>query len=59
MAELRSSIEHCNYGASLNAQIRERLAVRIKKSIIQRRLLAEPNLTFDKVLEITTAMETT
>ncbi|CAG2185344.1 unnamed protein product [Mytilus edulis] len=38
--------------------LRDRLVVGIKSDRIQRRLLAEPNLTFEKALEIATAMET-
>ncbi|CAC5392405.1 unnamed protein product [Mytilus coruscus] len=58
IAALRSLTEHCNYGDTLNAMLRDRLVVGIKSDRIQRRLLAEPNLTFDKALEIATAMET-
>ncbi|CAG2195647.1 unnamed protein product [Mytilus edulis] len=58
IAALRSLTEHCNYGDTLNAMLRDRLVVGIKSDRIQRRLLAEPNLTFEKALEIATAMET-
>ena len=58
VAALRSLTEHCNYGETLNAMLRDRLVVGIKNDRIQRRLLAEPALTFDKALEIATAMET-
>ncbi|VDI39280.1 Hypothetical predicted protein, partial [Mytilus galloprovincialis] len=58
IAALRSLTEHYNYGDTLNAMLRDRLVVGIKSDRIQRRLLAEPNLTFEKALEIATAMET-
>ncbi|VDI36590.1 Hypothetical predicted protein [Mytilus galloprovincialis] len=58
IAALRSLTEHCNYGDTLNAMLRDRLVVGIKSDRIQRRLLAERNLTFEKALEIATAMET-
>ncbi|CAC5377041.1 unnamed protein product [Mytilus coruscus] len=58
IAALRSLTKHCIYGDTLNAMLRDRLVVGIKSDSIQRRMLAEPNLTFDKALEIATAMET-
>ena len=58
VAELRSEAEHCNYGDSLNAMLRDRLVVGINNDKIQRRLLAEPQLDFAKALDIATAMET-
>ncbi|XP_071153694.1 uncharacterized protein [Mytilus edulis] len=56
IAALRSLTEHCNYGDTFNAMLRDRLVVGIKSDRKQRRLLAEPNLTFEKALEIATAM---
>ncbi|KAK3092066.1 hypothetical protein FSP39_024867 [Pinctada imbricata] len=58
VAELRSLSEHCNYAATLEAMLRDRLVVGINDDKIQRRLLAEKNLDFAKALEIATAMET-
>ncbi|CAG2215196.1 unnamed protein product [Mytilus edulis] len=58
IAALRSLTEHCNYGDTLNAMLRDRLVVGIKSDRIQRRLLAEPNFKFEKALEIASAMET-
>ncbi|VDI15715.1 Hypothetical predicted protein [Mytilus galloprovincialis] len=58
IAALRSLTEHCNYGDTLNAMLRNRLVLGIKSDNKQRRLLAEPNLTFEKALKIATAMET-
>lgn len=58
VAELRSLAEHCKYGDTLNAMLRDRLVVGINNDRIQRRLLAEPQLDFAKALDIATAMET-
>ena len=58
IAALRNLSEHCNYGDTLNAMLRDQLVVGIKNDRIHIRLLAEPSLTFDKALEIATAMET-
>ena len=58
VAELRSEAEHCNYGDSLNAMLRDRLVVGINNDTIQKRLLAEAQLDFVKALDIATAMET-
>ncbi|VDI44588.1 Hypothetical predicted protein [Mytilus galloprovincialis] len=58
IAALRSLTEHCNYGDTLHAMLRDRLVIGTKSDHIQRRLLAEPNLTFEKAMEIATAMET-
>ena len=59
VAELRISVtEHCNYGDTLNAMLRDRLVVGINNDRIQRRLLAEQQLDFAKALYIATSMET-
>ncbi|CAG2228036.1 unnamed protein product [Mytilus edulis] len=58
IAAQRSLTEHGNYSDTLHAMLRDRLVVGIKRDRIQRRLLAEPNLTFEKTLEIATTMET-
>ena len=45
MAKLRSLTEFCNFGASLEEMIRDRLVCGINDSSLQKRLLAEPDLT--------------
>ena len=57
VAELRQLAEHCEYGNILNDMLRDRLVCGIDDSRIQRRLLAEPQLTFDKAFEISMASE--
>lgn len=58
VAELRKLSEHCNYGAQLNEMLRDRLVCGIAQTRVQTKLLAEKDLTFDRALEIATAMET-
>ena len=43
--------EHCNFGAALNDMLRDRLVCGIADQRIQRRLLAELDLTFAKATE--------
>ncbi|CAC5398917.1 unnamed protein product [Mytilus coruscus] len=57
VAELRQISEHCDYKATLDDMLRDRLVCGIKEDRIQRRLLAEPGLTFKKAMEVATAME--
>ena len=57
VAELRKLSEHCNFGTTLNDMLRDRLVCGISDQRIQRRLLAEPTLTFDKALELAQAAE--
>ncbi|CAC5409230.1 unnamed protein product [Mytilus coruscus] len=57
VAELRQISELCDYKATLDDMLRDRLVCGIKEDRIQRRLLAEPGLTFKKAMEVATAME--
>ena len=57
IAELRRLAEHCNYGDSLNDMLRDRLVCGVSDQTVQRRLLAEANLTFQKAYDIALAME--
>ncbi|CAC5392621.1 unnamed protein product [Mytilus coruscus] len=57
VAELRQIYEHCDCKATLDDMLRDRLVCGIKEDRIQRRLLAEPGLTFKKAMEVATAME--
>ena len=47
----------CNYGAGLNDMLRNRLVVGINNDHIQRRLLAEGYLSFEKALEMALGIE--
>ena len=57
VAELKKLSTECEYGDSLNEMIRDRLVCGVNDRRIQRRLLAEPDLTFKKAMEIAQAME--
>ena len=58
VAQLKKLSEHCDYGDSLNDMIRDRLVCGINDGRIQRRLLAEAELTYKKAFELAQAMET-
>lgn len=58
IAELRQLTEHCDFGGTLDDMLRDRLVCGIANNSIQRRLLAEPDLTLKKALELARAMET-
>ena len=57
VAELKRLAEHCAYADALNEMLRDRLVVGINDSRIQRRLLAEPELTYKKAFELALAAE--
>ena len=57
VASLRAIAKYCDYGDTLNMMLRDRLVCGINHQVIQRRLLAEKSLTFDKALEISLAAE--
>ena len=58
VAELRSLAEFCNFGASLNDMLRDRIVCGINSSKIQQRLLAEKDLTLEKAVNLAQGMET-
>ena len=58
VAELRSLAEFCNFGDTLDVMIRDRLVCGINDTGMQKRLLAEPGLTYVKAVEIAQATET-
>lgn len=49
--------EHCNYGDYLNDSLRDRFVCGLKNEQIQKKLLAEKDLTYTKAVEIAAAME--
>lgn len=57
VAELKALGRHCNFGTALNEMVRDRLVCGINDGRIQRALLQEPDLTFEKALEITQGIE--
>ena len=57
VAELRRLAEHCKFGQTQDEMLRDRLVCGITDSRVQRRLLAEPDLTLKKALELAQAQE--
>ena len=58
VAELRHLSQDCNFGDSLLDMLRDRLVCGVGSLRVQKRLLAEPDLTFESAFKISTAMET-
>ena len=58
VSELRSLVELCSYGAVLDDMLRDRLVCGINNLSIQRRLLSEQDLTFEKAHTLALGMET-
>ena len=58
LSELRALAEFCNFGPSLDDMLRDRLVCGVEDPPIQRRLLAEERLTFERAASIALAMET-
>jgi hypothetical protein len=58
VAVLRELAQHCNFGDKLKEMLRDRLVCGIADDRMQRRLLAEPELTFEKALKVALAIET-
>ena len=57
VAELHRLSEHCKFAETLDDMLRDRLVCGIRDSRVQRRLLAEPELTFAKAFELSQATE--
>lgn len=58
VAELRRLAQDCNCGDTLPHMLRDRIVCGTNDDWIQRRLLSEVDLTFEKVLSVAIAMET-
>lgn len=57
IVELKKLSATCEFGTFLEEALRDRLVCGLQEAIIQRRLLAEKNLTFKQACEICHAME--
>lgn len=57
VAELRRLAHDCNYGTTLEQMLRDRLVCGINDDRIQRRLLSETDLTFERAFKIAVAAE--
>ena len=58
VAEIKKLSEHCEFGAALNDSLRDRFVCGLHNESIQKRLLVETSLTFEKALKLAVAMET-
>ena len=58
VSELRCLSEFCNFGETLEDMIRDRLVCGINDDAIQKRMLAEPTLSYKKAVELVLSMET-
>ena len=58
VAELRSLSEYCNFGATLDDMLRDRLVCGVNDRAIQKQLLAQPGLTHQKAVELALSAET-
>ena len=56
-ASLRRLAEHCEFGTVLQDALRDMLVCGLKTESVQRRLLAEPKLTYDRALKLALAHE--
>ena len=57
VSELRRLSEHCNYGQALDEMLRDRVVCGIANARLQQCLLAEPDLTLKKAVELAQAQE--
>ena len=57
VAELRALAQYCNFGASLTDLLRDRIVCGINDDHVQRKLLSEKSLTFEKALELAVSLE--
>ena len=58
VVELKKLTIYCEFGAFLNEALRDRLVCGLKSENIQKKLLSEADLDFEKAIKISTAMET-
>ncbi|KAK3726335.1 hypothetical protein QZH41_008960, partial [Actinostola sp. cb2023] len=57
IAGLRKLTEHCNFRETLDDMLRDRLVCGLNDEKIQRRLLAEPGLTYKRAVQLALAFE--
>ena len=57
VAELRRLSEHCDFKATLDDMLRDRIVCGVRNSSVQRRLLAESGLTFKKAFKLVQSAE--
>ena len=57
IAELRRLSEHCDFKATLDDMMRDRIVNGVRNPSVQRRLLADSGLTFNKAYELVQSAE--
>ena len=57
VARLRKLSSDCKYGVNLSEMIRDRLVCGVRNEVMQSKLLAETDLSLDKAIETSVAME--
>ena len=57
MASLREIAKYCDYKDTLNMMLRDRLVCGVNHQGIQKRMLGEKELTYEKALEIALSIE--
>ncbi len=57
VSELRSLAKFCDFGATLQVMLRDRIVCRVSESSVQRHLLSEENLSFKKAMDLALGME--
>ena len=57
LAALRAIAEYCEYGETLKEMLRDRLVCGVLNEGIQKRLLSEKNLTYDRAVELAVSIE--
>ena len=57
MAVLRKAAEYCNFGESLSEMLRDRLVCGITDTTVQKRLLAEKELTLERAVSLVQSVE--
>ena len=58
IAEIRRLSEHCEFKDTLSEALRDKFVCGLRSENIQKRLLSEQNLSFERAVEISQAMET-
>jgi hypothetical protein len=57
IAELKRLASTCNFGQVLDDSLRDRLVCGVRSDAIQKRLLSEPKLTFQRAAQLATSLE--
>ena len=58
ITRLKHLSTHCQFGDTLNERLRDQLVVGLKSDSIQKRLLSEPKLTYERACELASCLVT-